>query len=105
MSSTMEFAGTAKDAKHPNEWWVGFVCGMATFVDNAATTGVATAFVLYQSGGKLSGGQIGMLTAALTVGVTAGSFLGGRLGDRFGRRHVFIATMAVIILGAFIPFV
>lgn len=78
---------------------------MATFVDNAATTGIATALVLYQTGGALTGDQIGALTASLTIGVAVGSFLGGRLGDRFGRRHVFIVTMAIIILGAFIPFV
>lgn len=103
-STTMSISGQTQ-AKQPNPWWVGFVCGMATFVDNAATTGIATALVLYQSGGKLDGNQIGMLTAALTIGVAIGSFLGGRLGDRFGRRHVFIATMAIIILGAFIPFI
>ena len=105
MTTVTASAGKVPARKHPNPWWVGFVCGMATFVDNAATTGVATAFVLYQSGGKLTGDQIGMLTAALTIGVAVGSFLGGRLGDRFGRRHVFIATMAIIILGAFIPFI
>lgn len=90
--------------RHPNPWWVGFVCGMASFVDNAATVGVGTALVLYQSGGNLNGNQIGMLTAALTIGVAVGSFLGGRLGDYFGRRRVFIVTMAIIVMGAIVPF-
>lgn len=105
MSSTTKSAGIIKALKHPNPWWVGFVCGMATFVDNAATMGVSTAFVLYQSGGRLTGNQIGMLTSSVTIGVALGSFLGGRLGDRFGRRHVFVGTMLIIILGAFIPFI
>ena len=105
MSSTMTSTGGAAVKRAPNPWWVGFVCGMATFVDNAATTGIATALVLFQSGGALDGNQIGALTASLTIGVALGSFLGGRLGDRFGRRHVFIVTMAIIIVGAFIPFV
>ena len=94
----------SQQRKRPNPWWVGFVSGMATFVDNAATIGVSTALVLYQSDGHLNGNQIGTLTAALTIGVAVGSFFGGRLGDRFGRRHVFIATMVIIVLGAFIPF-
>lgn len=79
MSSTTKSAGIIKALKHPNPWWVGFVCGMATFVDNAATMGVSTAFVLYQSGGRLTGNQIGMLTSSVTIGVALGSFLGGRL--------------------------
>lgn len=90
-------------------WWVGFVCGMATFVDGAATTGVGIALVLYQAAtpgaAGLSGNEIGILTAALTLGVAIGSLLGGRLGDRLGRRTIFIATMVLIAIGAFTPFV
>lgn len=104
MISTTTELTEKKKKKHPNQWWVGFVCGMATFVDNAATAGIATALVLYQKGG-ITGNQVGMLTAALTIGVAVGSFLGGRLGDQFGRRRVFIATMLIIIIGAFAPFV
>ncbi|MDO4070239.1 hypothetical protein QKG08_14380 [Clavibacter michiganensis] len=65
----------------PNAWWVGFVCGMATFVDAAATTGVGIALVLFLApptgGPGLSGAEVGYLTAVLTAGVAAGSLLGG----------------------------
>lgn len=36
-------------ARTPHPWWVAFVCGMATFVDAAATTGIGIALVLFQS--------------------------------------------------------
>lgn len=94
--------------RHPHPWWVGFVCGLATFVDAAATVGIGIALVLFQSpadgGPGLSGNQVGVLTAALTLGVAVGSLAGGRLGDRYGRRRVFIATMALIVLGSLAPF-
>lgn len=87
----------------PNPWWVGTVCGMATFVDGAALTGVTIALVLYQMSIGLTPDQVGVLTAALTLGVAVGSLLGGRLGDRLGRRKVFLGTMVLIVLGAGLP--
>lgn len=99
MSST---SPNAQIQRKPNPWWVGFVCGMATFVDQAAITGVATALVLFQKGG-LTGNQVGFLTASLTIGVAIGSLLGGRLGDSFGRRHIFTITMGIIVIGSFLP--
>lgn len=92
----------------PNPWWVGFVCGMATFVDAAATTGIAVALVLFQSSGPgvagLTPDQVGLLTGVLTAGVAVGSLLGGRLADRFGRRRIFLVTMTLIVLGSITPF-
>ena len=93
----------------PNSWWVGFVCGMATFVDTGVTTGVPIALVLFQAFSPgapgLTANEVGLLTGALTAGVAIGSLLGGRLGDRWGRRTVFIATMALILVGAVTPFI
>ncbi|GAA3026724.1 MFS transporter [Microbacterium dextranolyticum] len=92
----------------PNPWWVGFVCGMATFVDAAATTGIAVALVLFQSPAPGAAGltfdQVGLLTGVLTAGVAVGSLVGGRLADRFGRRRVFLVTMTLIVLGSLTPF-
>lgn len=92
----------------PGAWWVGFVCGMATFVDAAATTGIGIALVLFQARGPGAAGltpaQIGLLTGVLTAGVAVGSLAGGRLADRFGRRRVFLVTMALIVLGSSTPF-
>lgn len=87
----------------PNPWWVGFVCGMATFVDAAATTGIGVALVLFQSfvpgTPGLTPDQVGLLTGVLTAGVAIGSLVGGRLADRFGRRRIFLVTMSLIVLG------
>lgn len=92
----------------PNAWWVGFICGMATFVDLAATTGIGIALVLFQASAPgqsgLSGNEIGILTAALTAGVAIGSLIGGRLGDMLGRRKVFLLTLTLIVLGSLMPF-
>jgi MFS transporter, SP family, inositol transporter len=92
----------------PHAWWVGFVCGMATFVDMAATTGIGIALVLFQASAPgqpgLSGNEIGILTAALTAGVATGSLVGGRLGDLLGRRKVFLFTLTLIVLGSLMPF-
>lgn len=88
-------------------WWVGFVCGMATFVDTGVTTGIPIALVLFQAPAAgqpgLTPNDVGLLTGILTAGVAIGSLLGGRLGDRWGRRTVFLLTMAVIVLGAAAP--
>ena len=93
----------------PNPWWVGFVCGMATFVDAAATTGIGVALVLFQSFVPgmpgLTTDQVGLLTGVLTAGVAIGSLVGGRLADRFGRRRVFLVTMSLIVLGSITPFI
>lgn len=93
----------------PNPWWVGFVCGMATFVDAAATTGIAVALVLFQSfvpgTPGLTTDQVGLLTGVLTAGVAIGSLVGGRLADRYGRRRIFLVTMTLIVLGSITPFI
>ncbi|MGO4857898.1 MFS transporter [Arthrobacter sp. 2MCAF14] len=91
----------------PNAWWVGIVCGLATFVDTGITTGIPIALVLFQALKPdmpgLTPNDVGLLTGALTAGVAIGSLVGGRLGDRWGRRTVFIATMALTAVGAAIP--
>ncbi|MFC6357166.1 MFS transporter [Luethyella okanaganae] len=91
----------------PNAWWVGVVCGLATFVDTGITTGIPIALVLFQAFKPdmpgLSPTEVGLLTGVLTAGVAIGSLLGGRLGDRWGRRTVFIATMALTAIGAAVP--
>lgn len=95
-------------ARTPHPWWVAFVCGMATFVDAAATTGIGIALVLFQSMAPgqpgLTANEVGFLTAALALGVAVGSLLGGRLGDRYGRRTVFLVTMVLIVIGSIAPF-
>ena len=99
---------TAPTRSGPNAWWVGFVCGMATFVDAAATTGIGIALVLFLAPGPgapgLTNDQLGLLTGVLTAGVAAGALIGGRLGDRYGRRKVFLVTMSIIVIGAATPF-
>ncbi|MDQ4501569.1 MFS transporter [Sinomonas sp. ASV322] len=101
----MSTSGTVRPA--PNAWWVGVVCGLATFVDTGITTGIPIALVLFQALKPdmpgLSPTEVGLLTGALTAGVAIGSLLGGRLGDHWGRRTVFLVTMAVTAVGAAIP--
>lgn len=91
----------------PNSWWVGFVCGMATFVDAGATTAIPIALVMLQSFAPgqpgLDAAAVGVLTGVLTAGVAIGSLLGGALGDRWGRRTVFLATLSLITIGAALP--
>lgn len=101
----MSSSGMTRPA--PNAWWVGVVCGLATFVDTGITTGIPIALVLFQALKPdmpgLTPNDVGLLTGALTAGVAIGSLLGGRLGDRWGRRTVFIVTMALTAVGAAIP--
>lgn len=86
--------------KAPNPWWVGLVCGMASYIDAAAIVGTGIALVIYQHSIGLDPGQIGWLSGALTFFIAVGALVGGRLGDAFGRRSVFVVTMAVIMVGA-----
>ncbi|GAA1489798.1 MFS transporter [Brachybacterium sacelli] len=83
----------------PSPWWVAIVCGMASYIDAAAIVSSGTALVLYQQTLGVTGGQIGILSAALTLSIAIGALTGGRLGDRFGRRKVFIVTMAMVVIG------
>jgi inositol transporter-like SP family MFS transporter len=84
----------------PNPWWVGVVSGMASYIDAAAIVSSGTALVIYQGAIGLTPGQIGVLSAALTFCIAIGALVGGRLGDVVGRRSVFLATMAMITVGA-----
>lgn len=92
---------TVGDRPHkPNEWWVGVVSGMASYIDAAAIVSSGIALVLYQQAGTVTATEIGILSAALTFSIAIGALTGGRLGDRFGRRSVFIATMAMVVVGS-----
>ncbi|MBU9808799.1 MFS transporter [Rahnella sp. SL6] len=85
--------------KQPNPWYVGVVSGMASYIDSAAIVSNGTALVIYQKAIGTTSAQIGILSGILTLSIALGAFLGGRLGDCYGRRKVFIATMAMIIMG------
>ncbi|GAB3681945.1 MFS transporter [Saccharopolyspora sp. ID03-671] len=94
----MSSAGTP--ARRPNQWRVGTVSGMASYIDGAALAAYATAIVLYQQPLGLTGTDIGVLSAILTLGVAIGAAVGGRLGDALGRRSVFLVTMVLIVLSS-----
>lgn len=81
----------------PNVWWVGLVCGMASFIDAAAIIGFGITMVIFQSSLELNELEVGVASGALTFGVAVGALVGGRLGDYFGRRPVFTATMILIL--------
>ncbi len=86
--------------KAPSPWWVGIVCGMASFIDSCAIVSSGTALVIYQKSLGLTNSQFGVLSASLTFTIAIGALFGGRLGDRFGRKHVFSVTMGIIVLGS-----
>ena len=90
---------TTATRRAPNPWWVGLVCGMASYIDAAAIVGTGIALVIYQHTIGLDPGQIGWLSGALTFFIAIGALVGGKLGDSFGRRSVFIVTMALIVVG------
>ena len=85
--------------KAVNPWYIGVVSGMASYIDSAAIVSNGTALVIYQKAIGITSTDIGILSGVLTLCIAIGAFLGGRLGDRLGRRKVFIATMAMIVLG------
>lgn len=83
----------------PNPWYVGVVSGMASYIDSAAIVSNGTALVIYQKAIGTTSSEIGILSGILTLSIALGAFFGGRMGDCFGRRKVFIATMAMIVIG------
>lgn len=91
---------TASTRATPRPWTVGFIAGMASYIDSAAIVSSGTALVLFQQAIGLTPDQIGVISGALTFSIALGALVGGRLGDRFGRRSVFLATMVMIAAGA-----
>jgi inositol transporter-like SP family MFS transporter len=84
----------------PNEWRVGVVAGMASYIDAAALVATGIALVIYQFTIGVTPGQIGIMSAALTFCVAIGALVGGRLGDKLGRRRVFVVTMVLVAVGS-----
>ncbi len=84
----------------PNQWWVGIVSGMASYIDACAIVSAGIALVIYQNVLGFTNSQVGLASSGLTFAIAIGALSGGRLGDRFGRKHVFSVTMLVIVLGA-----
>ncbi|SFR75408.1 MFS transporter [Microbacterium azadirachtae] len=85
--------------RHPNPWWVGIVCGMASYIDAATIVATGIALVIYQHTIGITPDQIGILSGMLTLSIAIGAIFGGRLGDAFGRRRVFLVTMLIVIVG------
>lgn len=83
-------------------WFIGGVCGMASYIDSAAIVSNGTALVIYQQAFGLTGDDIGLLSGALTLFMALGALVGGRLGDMVGRKVVFTATMIMMIVGTFL---
>lgn len=90
--------------RQPNAWWVGVVCGMASYLDSAAIVGLSIVAAIYSAVYGFTPGEVGIAMAALTFGVAVGALVGGRLGDTFGRRPVFTVTMIVTIVGSVVAF-
>lgn len=88
-----------KSMKQQSPWYVAFVAGMATFVDQMAITGFGTALVLYSGAQAITQEQVGILTSLSTIALALGALVGGRLGDRYGRHLIFLITMAMIVVG------
>lgn len=91
---------TETQARARRAWWVGVVCGMASYIDAAALIGFGTAIVILQGVLGLTVVELGIASGSLTLGVAIGALVGGRLGDKFGRRPIFIGTMIMILLGS-----
>ena len=85
--------------RHPNPWWVGIVCGMASYIDAATIVATGIALVIYQHTIGVTPDQIGILSGLLTLSIAIGAIFGGRLGDAFGRRRIFLVTMLIVIIG------
>lgn len=86
--------------RSPNQWWVGLVAGMASYIDATALIATGIALTIYQFTIGVTPEQLGIMSGALTLSVALGAVVGGWLGDRLGRRTVFLVTMGLIVLGS-----
>ncbi|MDQ1129462.1 MFS transporter [Microbacterium sp. SORGH_AS_0888] len=91
---------TTSHYRQANSWWVGIVCGMASYIDSATIVATGIALVIYQYTLGITETEIGIMSGALTLCIAIGAIFGGRLSDRFGRRSVFLATMLLVIVGS-----
>ena len=90
---------TTSNFKQANAWWVGVVCGMASYIDAATIVATGIALVIYQHTIGVTATEIGVMSGTLTLCIAIGAIFGGRISDRFGRRSVFLVTMLVILVG------
>ncbi|MFT4210423.1 MAG: MFS transporter [Microbacterium sp.] len=90
---------TTSNYRQANSWWVGVVCGMASYIDSATIVATGIALVIYQYTIGVTETEIGIMSGSLTLCIAIGAIFGGRISDRFGRRSVFLVTMLIIVAG------
>lgn len=81
-----------------------FLAAMSDFLDAGAIVAGGASFASWVVAYHLSSGRVGLVAALGANGISAGigAFIGGRLGDRYGRKRVYVADLAVYMLGALI---
>ena len=71
-----------------------------TLLDGFSVVSLGIAIPLLKQHMTITPVLVGLIGSALVLGAVLGAMLGGIAADRIGRKHVFIADMAIMVVGS-----
>ncbi|MGA7013237.1 MAG: MFS transporter [Pseudolabrys sp.] len=71
-----------------------------TLLDGFSVVSLGIAIPLLKQDMTITPVFVGLIGSALVLGAVLGAMLGGIAADRIGRKHVFIADMAIMVVGS-----
>lgn len=92
---------TLSDA--PMDWaryGIWLLASGGTLLDGFSVVSLGLALPLLSHDFTISPLTMGLIGSALVLGAVLGAIFGGMAADRYGRKHVFLADMAIVVIGA-----
>lgn len=88
--------------KYGNYWGLTAAAGLGSVLGSGIIVGLASTITVWQTGLRLTNGQVGIISGALTFAIAFGSIFGSRFADKIGIIGVFNWINFVYAIGALV---